>query len=146
MSQIKFEIVREGMGGFLNPPNDAEHTFSLVAKRRGREIAAYSLREALKANEVPEDVKERIRALLDEHKPVFTEEWEHSVYNYFRNCYSPDGINRNVSDCIVDPENRQPKEHHLAYLFIKQFFPDYQPNEYLILNNGDKGAWSRKGY
>lgn len=145
MNKLKYEIVRDGIGGFLNPPNDAEHTFSLVAKDKlGREVASYSLRAALEANEVPEDMKNHIRALLDECKPVFTEEWEHSVYNYYRNCYSPDGINRNASDCIIDPTNRRPREHHLAYLFIKQFFPDYQPNDYLILNNGDKGSWSRK--
>lgn len=34
-------------------------------------------------------------------RPHITEEWLRSIYGYFRNSYSPDGIDRNVSHSIT---------------------------------------------
>ena len=67
------------------------------------------------------------------------------MYNYFRNCWSPDGVNRNVDKCkVYTPTYDSDLTLSLAYLFIRRFFPDYEPNEYLIFNNGDKGLWSKE--
>lgn len=141
---LKYSIINDGMGAMLNPPNDPEHSYSVVAKAGHREVASWSLRAALESNEVPEDIKTEVNALLDANKGGYTDEWEHSVYNYFRHCYSHDGINRSASDCKIDPTNSEPADHHLAFMLIKSFFPDAKPNMDLIHNNGDKGAWSNK--
>lgn len=142
MRETKFIIVNSGMGGFLNPPNHAEHSYGVEEYVNGRSSGSMSLTSALEDVYVSDEVKEEARRLLKENAGEFTEEWEHSCYNYFRNCYSPDGANRKASDCIISKECINP-EYHLAYLHIKSFFPDYKPNEFLINNNGDKGSWSK---
>jgi hypothetical protein len=143
MGKTKFVIKREGQGGFLNPPNDAEHIYCVMEKYlNGRECGSMSLRYSLTDSDVPEEIKEKVRTLLNENKDTLTEEWEHSCYNYFRNCYSPDGIDRNVTNCLSDKTNSLPSHNHLAYLHIKSFFPNYEPNEFLIVNNGNNGSWS----
>lgn len=142
MSKTKFRIAHSGMGGFLNPPNDLEHNYSVVEENiRGTELGSMSLRSALEDENVPDFIKIKIQQMLDENELEFTEEWEHSCYNYFRHCYSQNGINRNANDCVTDSTNTMSPYYHLAYLHIKSFFPDYEPNEILIENHGDKGDW-----
>ncbi|MEK5036158.1 hypothetical protein MKY96_32435, partial [Paenibacillus sp. FSL R7-0302] len=139
----KFVIVNSGAAGFLNPPGHAEHNYSVrELSRNNKEISSESLSSALINDSIPEDIKNRAKMLLERFPGDFTEEWEHSVYNYFRCAYSPDGVNRNVNDCFFQKDGNP--EHHLGYLFIKSFYPDYEPNLYLIEFNGDKGSWSKK--
>lgn len=137
MKSQNYRIVNESMGSFLTPFGHASQRYS-VKNYDGQ----MSLDHALEDKDVPENLKEKIKKLLEDNPVEFTEDWEHSCYNYFRNCYSPDGINRNVSNCIIDKTNNKPPKHHLAYLHIKSYFPDYEPNLFLIHNNGDKGSWS----
>jgi len=143
--KTEFIIVKDGMGAMLNPPNDAEHKFHVKERKVSTRytVGDMSLRHALTCDYVPASVKAEVEKLLALHKGELTEEWEHTCYNYFRNCYSKDGVSRNVNDnMVIDRTNSQPIEHHLAYMHIKTFFPDYKPNELLIHNNGDKGSWS----
>lgn len=125
-------IVKSGMGGFLNPPNDAEHVFSYHEGPRNNPSCCMSLRAALKESWVSDSSKERIKEILDQHQPQFTAEWEKKVYAYFHSCYSPDGDDRHVGHCIIDATNSLPIERHLAYLHILQFFPDAKPNKELV--------------
>ena len=134
----------DGAGGFLNPENDAEHNYSVVEKRGGHEMGFYSLRGLLSEKWIPEQVKHTARMTLNSHKGKLTDSWIHSVYNYFRHCYSKDGIDRNASNCIVDHTDSLPAENHLAYLFIKSFFPEVLPDNELIHNNGNLGSWSKQ--
>lgn len=130
-------IANLGMGGFLNPPNDAEHTFSYQEGPRRDPFTMMSLRSALKESWVDETIKSKIRRLLIEHAPQFTAEWEQQVYAYFKHCYSPGNGNRNFSNYVIattgDPLM------HLGYLHIKEFFPLYEPNLALIENPGKWG-------
>ncbi|WP_422661608.1 hypothetical protein ACK8P5_26155 (plasmid) [Paenibacillus sp. EC2-1] len=133
-----YKVVRSGLGGMLNPPGHAEHNFS-VSDGYGSRMA---LTSALNDDRIPDEFKDQVRLLLLMHEGTFTEEWEHTCYNYFRNCYSPDGVNRDVSCCLIDRSNKAPADHHLAVMHIRLFFPTYIPNYNLIKNNGDKGSWS----
>lgn len=117
-----FRIVNSGMGGFLNPPGDAEHNWRVETFGRDGE-GGESLRFALKSDYTPDAIKQQIVTLLAANPPQLTEEWVRQCYTYFRNCYSPDGIELRVDKCLREG----PPEYHKAYLHIKQFFPDYQP-------------------
>ena len=134
-------IVNEGMGGFLNPPGDAEYNWSVRSVRSGRDNYS-SLRYAL-TEPYYVSIKADIERKLVENPPQFTTDWEQQVYAYFRNCYSPDGTERNVSVCVItSPWYNCPRfnpRFHLAYLHIKKFFPDYEPNLDLIDNPGKWG-------
>lgn len=138
-----YYLVNDGAGGFLNPPNDAEHSFSIQEFRGGDKMRICSLRYASEDNYLPRQVKAAAVRCIKAHKGnVNDENWIASVYNYFRNCYSPDGINRSLSDCIVATElSKYPPEWHLAYLFIKQFDPEHTPR--LDLISADPGYGSR---
>lgn len=143
--ETKFSIDNSGMGSFLNPPGHAEHDYSVVEKRvygpkRDNEIGCYSLNYVLECNYIPENVKQEARQLLAENPGQFTTKWEHTIYNYFRNCYSPDGIDRNVSNLA----DKGPPNHHLAVLHIQHFFPSHQPNLQLIESSGELGNWHRE--
>jgi hypothetical protein len=95
---------------------------------------------AIEAPDAPEHIKNRARDLLAAHPGEPSEEWVQSVYAYFRNCYSPDGVDRNVSRCLILKGERPPVDlskayapaRHLAYLFVRQFVPDHRPRVDLI--------------
>lgn len=148
-------LVREGMGGFLDPPGAISHDWSLEFWRGPNSKEAeesYGLSAALGESYIPEPIKARIRAHIEAHdRPEMTEEWVRSVYAYFRHCYSPDGEDRNVSRCdIVKPnpdgdgyvwgtfgrdrvtDEPPPAERHLAYLCVREHFPDHTPRLDLI--------------
>jgi hypothetical protein len=134
--------IEKGSGGcFLNPPGDAEYFYHYEDSR-----SFMGLRSVLKYYDERNypGLVGKVKALLEKHKGVLTEEWEHSVYNYFRGCYAPENGDRDASKCIIDHSHSLPNERSLAYLHIKEWFPDYEPNQMLILRNGDKGSWSSK--
>lgn len=144
-----FYLVGEGMGGFLNPPGDVEHEYGFISYIRNREQSSFSIRHAAQENNhLPTPVRELASKLLDENKKLLQslpvdELWVRSVYNYFRHCYSPDGVERSVSVCKIDPKNNQPPEYHLAYLFIKELYPHYPVRVDLIAYSGPGAAWHR---
>lgn len=121
-----WKILSSGMGNFLNPPGDAEHFYHVSHPRM-----LASLRAALESD-IPEKVLQVVRKLLDENKPVITEEWVEQVYRYFKHCYSPDGLDQTASNHIIDRTDSQPPENHLGYLHIREWFPEYQLRRDLI--------------
>jgi hypothetical protein len=149
-------IVGGGQGGFLNPPGDVEHDWHLSESEYGRHgpnSDSMSLRYALKADYIPEDVKQYVREFIETHKraDVKNEAWIRSVYNYFQNAYSKDGVNRDLSDreniYFVNPVKHpivavslasEAAEKSLAYLFIREFDPEHMPRKELLLRNWDE--------
>ncbi len=129
-------IVLEGMGNAFNPPGHAEHNYSLKEIERGREVGFSSLSYAAgpETTWVPQDVKERCRKLLADNPGNFTDAWERECYAYWRNCYSPDGIDRNVSNLVISRDGSLPPERHAAFLHVKSFFPEANPRLDLIQN------------
>lgn len=139
----------DGMGGFLNPPTHPQHTTSIIEKRGGHEVGYYSLTGARDEKYLPGRVRGTANGILkrwvrEKGQEQPDEVWLASVYNYFRNCYSPDGENRNVSDCLINNANSLPPERHLAYLFVKEFYPAHKPDIERILHSDVRGEWHRQ--
>lgn len=149
-----YYLVNDGMGGLLNPPTHPEHTYSIQEFRGGHEVGFYSLSSCLSSEWMPRAVKGAAKGILKHWQAgKIDKAWEATIYNYFRHCYSLDGINRNVSDKNnmitfgkfwgnAEQEQGMNPTHHLAYMFIKEFYPDYEPNIELIHNNSTLGKWS----
>lgn len=146
--KTRYTIVHEGMGGFLNPPGHAEHSYSVreynvhgPRREHGSSSLSYAAANA-EAWGHPGIARAAARKLA-EMPGTFTPEWEREVYAYFRNCYAPDGKTRAVSECIVrDGETPAPNPlWHLAYLHVRSFFPDATPNIELIEN---PPAWGQR--
>lgn len=128
-------IRKQGMGGFLNPPGHADREYAVEEYDGTELIGAMSLSYAAGTGTgtwVPEDIKTRCRKLLAEMPGTYTDAWEREVYTYFAHCYSPDGVERNVSKCVIDLTDALNPEHHLAYLHVRGFFPGAKPRLDLI--------------
>lgn len=91
-------------------------------------------------DDVPINIQARVRDMYDDATLVNSELWQRHVYGYFKNCYSPDGTNRNSTSCIIDPTHGEPPTHHLAFMMVKSHFPDAEPRLDLIASNGDYGT------
>ena len=122
-----FYLVNHGMGAAFNPPTHPEHFYSI--EEGGRNGGSYSLSYAATCGWLPEEVKDTARRILAGWKPGRPDPaWLDSVYRHFQHCYSPDGMNRNASDCIVygkfwgtaDQEQHANPKRHLGYLFVKK--------------------------
>lgn len=122
-----YKIKSGSSGGFLDPPGSPQHSYE-VAEMAGnhRQIGWLSVEAAATEEWVPEATRAACQRLLDTAKVVPSEAWLAQVYSYFANCYSPDGINRNAGDCIIDPEGEIDPERSLAVLHIRQWFPDHE--------------------
>jgi hypothetical protein len=92
--------------------------------------------------DVPATVRAQVRRLYEEATPVRSELWERMVYGYFRNCYAPEDGDRNVSNAIIPRIGAPvpPAERHLAYLMVREYFPDAEPRVDLIASGGDYGT------
>lgn len=135
--KTRYVIVNKGMGGFLNPPGHAEHNFSVReydvhGQEEGSSSLSYAAQHAAEWGHP--GIARAAQRKLAAHPGTFTSEWEREVYAYFANCYSPDGQERNASKCeIIRGVTCKPSPTwHLAYLHIRQFFPEYTPNHALI--------------
>lgn len=148
-----YYLVSSGMGGFLNPPGHPEHAYSIVECRGGHEVGSYSLSSAAKESYLPARVKGTARGVLKRWNPgVPDESWLASVYNYFRHCYSRDGIGRNINNNETvtygkfwgnaELEQYENPAHHLGYLHVKSFYPDHTPDLKRIQENDPAGRWS----
>lgn len=155
-------------GSFLCPPGHPMHFHKIWAGTDKNPTLIAGLDYALRNEygDVPERIVAQVQKLYDEATLVRSEQWERQVYAYFGNCYSPDGVDRNVSRClivgmaeklprdhpdftsgkrkwseyeslntgdIVQPDDpRCVPEHHLAYLLVREYFPDAEPRLDLI--------------
>lgn len=137
-------IVGGGQGQFLAPPMHPAHHYHLEDGPPHNPNLSAGLDYALDPDnsDVPESMRRQVRQLFDEAQLVRSPLWEAHVYGYLRNCYSPDGTSRNVSDCITPKAGEQvpPPEHHLGYLMVKSYFPDAEPNLALIERSDGYGS------
>lgn len=123
-----YYLVSESAGSFLTPPGHATQKFSIREMRGGHETGFFSLETS--ENWIPEQVKKIAQEKLNQYPGnAKDEKWIKQVYAYFKNCYSPDGINRNAPDCVVcknpsDKEYFNPS-YHLGYLYVKQYDPNH---------------------
>lgn len=137
------KIAFGGMGGFLNPPTHPEHDYSVSSvygDNFSMSLSAASESEWLNASTVI-----RAKAMLDEwQKPDINsqsvKEWIYQVLGYFENCFSPDGIDRNVSNSLTwIPKNgkkwgdkwqnfKRDTNKHLGVMLIRKYYPEYKPS------------------
>lgn len=157
-----FKLIKSehGIGSFLDPPNSPQAQYEVVgwysAHRTREPDCAMSLESALEDPDVSEGMKRRIRKLYEDANMQPTEDWLKQVYSYFKNCYSPDGEDRNVSNCIIISPNverdgqmgfgykvgtfgrdgwineRPSADTSLAVMLIRKFFPDHKPRTDLL--------------
>jgi hypothetical protein len=135
-------IVPGSSGSFLTPPGHPMHFHHVEdgPAKNPNLIAGLDYALGDPYGDVPVDLQARVRALYDATTLVDSELWQRMVYGYFRNCYSPDGTNRDVGDAIIDPTRSLPPERHLAFLAVKTYFPDAEPRLDLIASGGDYGT------
>lgn len=113
----------------MNPPGHAEHKWS-VQDGMGRSVGFMSLSYCLTASYTPQYIKDAAAKLLADNPGTYTEEWEKSCYAYWRNCYSPDGVDRVISNLEIKKDGDP--EKHAAYLHIKKYFLEAKPRLDLI--------------
>jgi|SRR5215469_2873528 len=103
-----------GSGSFLSPPGHPNLTYSIYGyhspgtgkprtNRPSGPDAIFSL-DGLAEDEggyYPKADVEKAKRLLAEARTEPSELWMRYVYGYFKNSYSPDGKNRNVSDAVT---------------------------------------------
>lgn len=143
MTEPLYVISRDGhgMGGFLCPPGHWNHEYTLTGYDGGRLKRdpdslcgiEYALTDEAGASDA---IKARVRKIIADATLVDSDMWERSVYGYFRNSYSPEDMNRNVSRAIIDPANTITPDRHLAVLCIREYFPDHKPRLDLIADPG----------
>jgi hypothetical protein len=98
----------QGCGGFMCPPGHPNHSYVVHGYYGGRPrpvsgpnlIASLDYLIKNEYGDVPPDVQARAREIMDRAELTCSESWLRNVYGYFRNSYSPDGVNRNVGDSI----------------------------------------------
>ena len=147
------KVVHEGMGGFLNPSTHPEHEWS-VRSTYG-DTFSMSLSKAAESSwlEGAEGRNPKIRAktLLknwkapDINSPEI-QDWIHQVLGYFKNCYSgqdKDGnISWNAGDLRImkdaDPVLNQ--DIHAGVHLIRKYYPDFKATK----EDFDNGYWGSK--
>lgn len=143
-----YYLVSEGMGGFLNPPNHPEHDYSIIECWGGQEVGSMPLSYASTCDYLPGAVRGTAKGILKRWNPQEPDPaWLDSVYNYFRHCYSIDGINRDTSHCITygkfwgnaEQEQNDDPTHSLAYLHVKEFYPNHTPDLDRLAHNCKDG-------
>lgn len=131
-----YRIYPGSSGSFLCPPGHPSHRWEVrgatsYAKLDTDPNYIGSLDHVASDESMPAGIRKSAQKRLDEAQLVCSELWQRYVYSYFRNCYSPDGVDRNVQRII----DSGPPEHHLGYLMVKQYFPEAQPRLDLIADS-----------
>lgn len=133
-------IVRQGMGGFLNPPTHPEHEFSVETdlKYRPANRSRMSLSAAADAEWLDDATRAEARRILaDWVAPSLmlksTREWVSQVLGYFRHCYRNPNVATerqwHASEVIID-RDRDPvvfADHHAGVRLIRGYYPHYEP-------------------
>lgn len=135
-----YKIVKgSGAGGFLHPPGDPAHTYSIVSyssnRRNARETGLYTLDST--AEWMPQSIRDRAREILDHAKTTPSELWIRTVYGYFRNMWTADGVMwTNVVDLASFRPEGAPADWHAATVYVRKWFPDHEPRIDLIADPG----------
>jgi hypothetical protein len=141
-----FKVRRSGQGGFMNPPGDPAHVFSVWEykgpRMTGEPIGMYSI-DGLTEDDVPEMILVEVQAILEKAKRVCSDLWVRNVYGYFRNMWTADGQPWTSADQLISGRpDGAPDEYHAAVVFVRKWFPDHEPQVDLIRDPGHGyGSW-----
>jgi hypothetical protein len=69
-----YYMVDHGMGSFLQPPDHADHNWSIQEDRGGHEVGSMSISYAAQCDYAPAAVRAAARAKLKRHPGTVTEE------------------------------------------------------------------------
>lgn len=123
-----------------------------------------ALGDEAERNGVPQHVRDQAARIMAAAQMTCSELWVRSVYGYFRGCYAPESGSRSVSHAIIAEGTCQcgeycvtaaglekhlsehgtyghgaldlPASRHLAYLAVREYFPDHEPRLDLIADPG----------
>src|SRR6185437_11957576 len=102
--EMPYRISRDGgSGSFMCPPGHPNHFYSIKEGTGPNGFHAafdYAFTPEGRA-ELPESLVKRAEVIMAEADLTCSEAWVRSVYGYFRNSYSPDGTDRNVSNAFI---------------------------------------------
>lgn len=144
MQTYRLSLCNSGCGGFLNPPNHPESTYSFQDSR-----TLLSLSGALKDGNLDPYNKRQARELLEtwekekyplDHSEVT--EWIHQVLGYFKGCYqNPETKSWNVDDIVIDDKrNRMSNaDTHCGVHFIRKYYPEYKPS----IEDFNRAKWGK---
>jgi hypothetical protein len=139
----KGKIVREGMGGFLNPPGHPEHFYSVQTdlRRRPENRGSMSLSAAAECEWLDDFTRQQAKNKLEswEAKPLTdpeVKEWVYQVLGYFKRCYrNPDHSEPQCwyADKVVITDHPRDRglgiNDHAGVHLIRRYYPDYEPCE-----------------
>lgn len=100
-----YKIVKGSSGSFLCPPGHPRHLWTLEGyetTRHRNPMSIGAIDSALADNfDGSDSIKARVQRIMDEAELVPSEMWIRSVYTYFRNCYAPESLDRDVAKVIT---------------------------------------------
>jgi len=137
--KTKGHIIREGMGGFLNPPTHPEYTWSVETdlRRRPENRDQMSLQSAVDCEWLDPATRTVAKRLLSSwHRPPLesVHDWVLQVLGYFHDCYA-DPMYSNTEEgwhadkLLIDP-TRGPlfyPDCHAGVHHIRKYYPEYVP-------------------
>jgi len=138
MKTEKGKIVREGMGGFLNPPTHPEHDWSVQTdlRRRPENRGSMCLSSAVDCEWLDPATRAAARRRLDTwQRPALesVHDWVLQVLGYFRNCYCqgtgsmPEDwhVANLIIDCKINPLTCI--NYHAGVHYVRTYYPEYVP-------------------
>lgn len=135
-----YKIVRGcGAGGFMSPPGDSRHMYSIQSYSSNRSNARMTGSYAIDtdAEWIPVSVRERARKILTETSVTESELWIRYVYGYFKNSWTSNGQPwDNVDGLTFARPADAPLDWHAAVVHIRKWFPTHQPRAELIASPG----------
>ena len=136
------QIVRNGQGNFLDPPEYPSHEYHVQTDLRRRPENRGSMALTYAVEDAPwldPETKNEAKALIDKWKtsrPALNspkvKDWIHQVLGYFKNSYRNPSAGAqpwNISNLIHD--DRDPIENaddHAGVHLIRRFYPDFSPS------------------
>lgn len=138
------QIVRNGAGGFLDPPEYPTHEYHVQTDLRRRPENRGSMALTYAVEEAPwldPETKREAKALIDKWKtsrPALNsqkvQDWIHQVLGYFKNSYrnpSAGAQQWHASKLVFDDERDpvQNADDHAGVHLIRKFYPDFSPTQ-----------------
>jgi hypothetical protein len=152
----KGQIVREGMGGFLNPPGHPEHSYSVETDlhRPANDRSAMSLSAAVDCEWLDDATRQAARDILARWREndrlclglPEVKDWIQQVLGYFKGCYSNpeiDGPEAWHADKLQINAKANPMAFsycHAGVHLIRKYYPEYEPTA----EDFAEAYWGRK--
>jgi hypothetical protein len=136
---VYITTINAGAGSFLEHPGHHSHRIGLVAGvDRGNGYQEYGSVSHYLEN-APQEAKQQIKEIADQYTTVPAKKefdaWVTQVLKYFNTCYSPDGVDRNITRCKF--EKGDPftigVDRHLGVMHIRESFPDFKPTKEMFV-------------